>query len=87
MKEINRIHTPYRGGSPYIFISYSHKDFKNGKSRRCRQIFMYGRKMVKEHPEMAASEAGIVQRIIMFRKNGLPKPKREEDFEQEYRKY
>lgn len=44
-------------------------------------------KLVKEHPEMAASEAGIVQRIIMFRKNGLPKPKREEDFEQEYRKY
>lgn len=26
MKEINRIHTPYRGDSPYIFISYSHKD-------------------------------------------------------------
>ncbi len=45
MKEINRIHTPYRGDSPYIFISYSHKDFKNGKSRGCRQIFMYGRKI------------------------------------------
>ena len=44
-------------------------------------------KLVNEHPEMAASEAGIVQRIIMFRKNGLPKPKREEDFEQEYREY
>ena len=26
MKDINRIHTPYRGDSPYIFISYSHKD-------------------------------------------------------------
>lgn len=26
MKEINRIHTPYRGNNPYIFISYSHKD-------------------------------------------------------------
>ncbi|MGN8961465.1 hypothetical protein [Bariatricus sp. HCP28S3_D3] len=44
-------------------------------------------KMVNEHPEIEVSEAGIVQRIIMFRKNGLPKPKREEDFEQEYRKY
>lgn len=26
MKEIDRIHTPYRGDSPYIFISYSHRD-------------------------------------------------------------
>lgn len=44
-------------------------------------------KLVNEHPEVAVSEAGIVQRITIFRKNGLPKPKREEDFEQEYRKY
>ena len=44
-------------------------------------------KLVNEHPEVAASEAGIVQRITIFRKNGLPKPKREEDSEQEYRKY
>ena len=43
--------------------------------------------LVNEHPEVAVSEAGIVQRITIFRKNGLPKPKREEDFEQEYRKY
>ena len=43
-------------------------------------------KLVNEHPEVAASEAGIVQRITIFRKNGMPKPKREEDSEQESRK-
>lgn len=26
MKKLNKVHTPYRGDSPYIFISYSHKD-------------------------------------------------------------
>lgn len=40
-----------------------------------------------KHPEIAATEAGIMQRIALFRKNGLPKPKREEDSEKEYRKY
>lgn len=44
-------------------------------------------RLVNEHPEIAVSESGIVQRIMVFRKNGLPKPKRDEDSEQEYRKY
>ena len=44
-------------------------------------------RLVNEHPEIAVSESGIVQRIMVFRKNGLPKPKRDENSEQEYRKY
>lgn len=44
-------------------------------------------KLAYKHPEIAAAEAGIMQRITLFRKNGLPKPKREEDSEREYRKY
>lgn len=40
-----------------------------------------------KHPEIAASEAGIMQRIALFKKNGLPKPKREEDSEKVYRQY
>lgn len=51
-----------------------------------RYLYM-AEKLVNEHPEVAVSEAGIVQRITIFRKNGLPKPKRDEDSEQEYRKY
>lgn len=43
--------------------------------------------LVHRHPEIAAAEAGIMQRIALFRKNGLPKSKREEDSEKEYRKY
>ena len=40
-----------------------------------------------KYPEIAASEAGIMQRITLFRKIGLPKPKKEEDSEKVYRKY
>ena len=40
-----------------------------------------------EITEIAASEAGIMQRITLFKKNGLPKPKYKEDSEKVYRKY
>lgn len=44
-------------------------------------------KLALNHPKIAASEAGIIQRIALFRKHGLPKSKREEDSERTYRKY
>lgn len=44
-------------------------------------------KLAAKYPEIAASEVGIMQRITLFRKNGLPKPKREKDSERIYRKY
>ena len=43
--------------------------------------------LATKHSDIAASESGIMQRIALFKKNGLPKPKREEDSEKVYRKY
>jgi tetratricopeptide (TPR) repeat protein len=40
-----------------------------------------------KNPEIAAQNPGIVQRITLFRKNGLPKPKNLLDNEKVYRKY
>lgn len=43
--------------------------------------------LATKYPEIANGEAGIMQRISLFKKNGLPKPKKEEDSEKTYRKY
>lgn len=43
--------------------------------------------LVAKYPDIAASASGVVQRIVLFKKNGLPKPKKEEDSEKIYRKY
>lgn len=40
-----------------------------------------------EHPDVVSSESGILHRIALFRKNGLPKPKRNEDSEKAYRRH
>ena len=51
------------------------------------QSLRMAEKLAYKHPQIAADEAGIMQRITLFRKNGLPKPKREADSEREYRKF
>ncbi|MBQ2726479.1 MAG: DUF4062 domain-containing protein [Clostridia bacterium] len=43
--------------------------------------------LAAEHPDIAGSESGIMQRISLFRKNGLPGPKRGGDSEKVYRRY
>lgn len=40
-----------------------------------------------KNPEAIASETGIAKRIALFKKNGLPKPKKDEDSERVYRNY
>ena len=44
-------------------------------------------KMCIQYPDVASSEPGIVKRISLFRKNGLPKSKKNGDSEKIYRQY
>lgn len=57
------------------------------KQNDAQKYLSRAEELATKHADVAASESGIMQRILLFKKNGLPKPKREEDSEKVYRKY